>query len=113
MTLGIHNPAVVRDLQIGSFHGEILGKVSRDDRWQMAWVGIDKKEYQISGMLYQNAYVLCRVPNYVLLHDRLAGEDQWVSVRHGADVPKGTVQALDRDLNNSDPRTKKCYVAFW
>jgi len=43
----------------------------------------------------------------------MSGQDEWITVRHGAQFPHGAVQAMDRTLRNNDQSTQHCYVALW
>jgi len=43
------------------------------------------------------------------------GEDEWISVSHGASFPNTPtpVKAMDRPLQNEDETARVCYVALW
>jgi len=53
-------PAVIPDLHIGKFSGEMLGKANLSRR--MAWVSHGGQEHHFTDNKFNGAYVLCRVP---------------------------------------------------
>lgn len=58
---GDYSPAVLRDLRLRNFNGELLGKANLARR--MAWVSYAGKEHYFDDdQVYSNCFILCRVP---------------------------------------------------
>lgn len=55
-----NSPVVIPDVNIGLFHGELLGKGDLGKR--AAWVSYAGREHQFKDAQLNGAYALCRVP---------------------------------------------------